>query len=340
MRAATKKHCKCVYNSTMQQSVLVLGANGFIGQEVVTALAATGRLTPILGVRRPATGESARFEQRVVDATNPESVATAIRGVPVVVDCVAGDAGAIVSAAKALFGAVGRAAASVRVIHLSTMSVYGSASGLIDETAPLRGDAGPYSVAKIEAEKLATAYAHTVVFRPGIVFGPRSKQWSTRIARLLLARRLGDLGAAGDGGCNLVHVGDVAAAIVRAVERSDVDGQTFNLSTPNPPTWNDFLVRYARALRAVPVKRIGNRDLKIETKLLAPPLKILEILGGRLKVNERWLPPPIPPSLLRLMSQDIRLDTRRVEEVLGLQWRDLDTALKETADWFSRSTAH
>jgi 2-alkyl-3-oxoalkanoate reductase len=316
--------------SPMQQSVLVLGANGFIGKEVVAALAATGWATPILGVRRPS-GNAKGFEQRGVDATNTESVATAIKGVSAVVDCVAGDP---VATAKAVFGAAGRVDPQIRVVHLSTMSVYGSTVGLVDESAPLRGDVGPYSVAKIEAEQIAGAYPRTVVFRPGCVFGPGSTQWSVRFARLLLSRRMGDLGAAGDGSCNLVHVGDVAAAVVRAVERTDVDGQVFNLSTPDPPTWNDYLIRYAKALRAVPVRRIAGRRLRVETRLLAPPLKIAEILGSKLKMNARLLPPPIPPSLLRLMSQDIRLDTRRAQTVLGLQWRNLDAALQSTADWF------
>jgi nucleoside-diphosphate-sugar epimerase len=320
----------------MQQSVLVLGANGFIGSEVVAALAATGWATPVLGIRRPSSSGKG-FEQRIVDATNPESVANAIRGVSAVVDCVAGGGDTIVASAKALFGAVGRTAPSVRVMHLSSMAVYGSAIGLVDESAPLKGDLGPYSEAKIAAEQLARAYSHSVVFRPGCVYGPTSPQWSIRFAQLLLARRLGDLGPAGDGSCNLVHVADVAAAIVRALERPQVNGQVFNLSLPEPPTWNEYLIRYAKALRAVPVKRIHGRNLKVETKLLAPALKIVEIAAGKLKMNTRRLPPPIPPSLLRLMGQDIRLDTRRAQTALGLQWRNVDAALKAIADSITRA---
>lgn len=315
----------------MQQSVLVLGANGFIGKEVVSALAATGWATPICGVRRSA-AQDRGFEQRMVEATNPESVAGAIRGVSAVVDCVAGGADTIVASAKALFAAAGKAEPAVRVMHLSSMAVYGNAVGLVDESAPLRGDLGPYSVAKIEAEQLARAYPRAVIFRPGCVYGPTSPQWSIRFARLLLSRRLGDLGAAGDGSCNLVHVADVAAAIVRALERPETDGQVFNLSTPEPPTWNEYLIKYAKALRAVPVRRIPGRNLRIETKLLAPAFKIAEILAGKLKVNARHIPPPISPALLRLMSQDIRLDTRRVQTALGLEWRNLDAALQSTAD--------
>jgi nucleoside-diphosphate-sugar epimerase len=315
----------------MKQSILVLGANGFIGREVVAGLASTDWATPILGIRRPSASGKDRFEQRTVEATSVESISAAIHGVTGVVNCVAGDPEVLVTATTALCDAAQRMTPAPRIIHLSTMAVYGSATGLVDESAALRGDIGPYSAAKVTAEARVATYPHAVIFRPGCVFGPTGEQWGIRIARLLLARRLGDLGAAGDGYCNLVHVADVAQAIIRALEDRQSDGGVFNLSTPEPPTWNDFLIRYAAALRAIPVRRISRRRLKIETKLLAPPLKVAEILGRACKFDVRRLPPLIPPSLLWLMSQEIRLDTRRVETALGMRWRNLEATLAETA---------
>jgi nucleoside-diphosphate-sugar epimerase len=258
-----------------------------------------------------------------------------MQGVAGVVNCVAGDAANIVLNATALFNAAKTLTPSPRIIHLSTMSVYGSAVGLVDESASLRGDLGPYSEAKVTAEKVASAYPHSVIFRPGCVFGPGSEQWSVRFARLLLAHRLGDLGPAGDGCCNLVHVADVALAVLRALEDPRMDGRVFNLATPAPPTWNEFLIRYAIALRAVPVSRISGKRLRIEGKVLAPPLKIAEILARIFKIDARRIPPPIPPSLIRLMGQDIRLDPRRAESELGLRFRDTQAALEQTAHWFT-----
>jgi nucleoside-diphosphate-sugar epimerase len=317
----------------MKQCILVLGANGFIGGEVVTGLASSGWATPILGVRRPS-ARSDQFEQRIVEATGVDSVAAAMREVTGVVNCVAGDAQTIVAGTKALFEAAARVTPAPRIMHLSTMSVYGSADGLIDEAATLRGDLGPYSEAKVTAEATASAYPHAVIFRPGCVFGPGSEQWTIRIARLLLAHRLGDLGAAGDGFCNLVHVGDVVAAILRALNEPGADGRAFNLSIPQPPTWNEFLVKYAIALDAVPVRRISQRRLRIEEKLLAPPLKIAEILGRIAKLDARRLPPLIPPSLIRSMRQEIRLDPGRAQAELGLHWKGLEWMLDEGARWF------
>jgi nucleoside-diphosphate-sugar epimerase len=253
------------------------------------------------------------------------------------VNCVAGDADTIVRGTKALFEAAVRKSPAPRIVHLSTMSVYGSAVGLVDETAQLLGDLGPYSAAKVAAEAMSSVYPHTVILRPGCVFGPGSEQWTTRIARLLLGHRLGDLGAAGDGYCNLMPIADVVMAILRALEDPGVEGRIYNLSTPDPPTWNDFLVKYATALRAVPVRRISRRRLRIETKLLAPPLKVAEIIARACKLNARIVPYPIPPSLIRLMGQEIRLDTRRAEAELDLRARDIDQTLDESARWFLKS---
>jgi nucleoside-diphosphate-sugar epimerase len=116
-----------------------------------------------------------------------------------------------------------------------------------------------------------------------------------------------------------------------------VEGRIYNLSTPAQPTWNEFLVKFAAALHAVPVPRISRRRLRIETKLLAPPLKIAEIIARACKLNARIVPYPIPPSLIRLMGQEIRLDTKRAEAELGLRMPDMDQTLDESARWFLES---
>lgn len=318
----------------MKQAVLVLGANGFIGRRVVAAIGASGWAAPVLGVRRAAPPGTLQYEQRVIEATGVESVAAGLRDVSAIVNCVAGDPATMLAGARALFEAAARFTPAPQIVHLSTMSVYGSAHGLVDESAPMHPDLGPYSESKVAAEVIAMKYPRVTLLRPGCVFGPESEQWTSRFARLLIEHRLGDLGVAGDGCCNLVHVDDVASAVVRALQTSAEGVRTYNLAMRGQPSWNEFLVGFATALRAVPVRRITPRRLKIETKLLAPPLKIAEILCRSARIDPHRLPPPIPPSLLRLMSQDIRLDSTRAETELGQQWRNLSNSLQEAAQWY------
>ena len=321
----------------MNQPIVVLGASGFIGRAVAAELLRTDWAHTILGVRRRmnATGAYPAPEQRIIEATSVKSLSAAVQDAAAVVHCVAGDARTMVASASALVEATAHRSPPPRIIYLSSMAVYGSAEGTLDESAPLRGDIGPYSQAKVAAEAIIARHPRAVILRPGCVFGPGSEQWSIRMARLLLARRLGDLGAAGDGCCNLVHIDDVVRAILRCIAGTDTDGRIFNLSAA-APTWNEFLTAYALALRAVPVRRISARRLRLETKLLAPPLKVAEILARAGGVAARHLPPPIPPSLVRLMGQDIRLDSRAAETALGIRWKDATSSIDGTAQWFAQ----
>lgn len=323
----------------MQRQILVLGATGFIGRSLIARLRSTEGFVPIAGIRRPVRQHLEGIECRLVQAVDQSSVAAALNRVDAVVNCVAGGAEEIIAGAKVLFDVASRLANTPRVIYLSSMAVYGDATGLVDEAARLQGTVGAYSAAKVAAERVAASYPNTIVLRPGCVYGPGSVQWSVRFAEWLLSRRLGDLGAQGDGYCNLVHVQDVVEAIVLSLRRAPGQVATFNLSLPTPPTWNEYLVWYGRALGAVPIRRISRRRLMLEGKLFAPPLKIAEIAAQKLKLRIR-VPPPIPPSLLRLMQQEIRLDVQQVERELGIQWTPLEDGIEETAHWFLSTQRH
>ena len=314
----------------MKQRILVLGAGGFIGRRVVAALAATPWATPVAAVHRspppPGAAETVRL-----DAADAPALEQAVDFVDAVVNCVAGSPATIVAAARALSAVAGTSPHVRRVVHLSTMAVYGSAVGTVDESAALRGDVGAYAAAKVEAERIAATCGVTVTLRPGCVYGPGSIQWSERIARWLIARRVGDLGAAGDGTCNLVYVDDLVAAIIAALRLPRVAGEAFNVGSPEPPTWNEYFLSFARALGAVPVRRISGRQLTLETKLWAPPLKAAELALRFARLPRLQVPPPIPPSLLRSWGQEIRLDVRKASAVLGVAWTPVEVGLHETA---------
>jgi nucleoside-diphosphate-sugar epimerase len=295
--------------------VLVLGANGFLGRRLVAALAASDWAVPVAGVRQ---ARGTAPAETVLDATSPDQVAAAIVGADAVVQCVAGDPGTIVASARALFDAP----AGPRIVHLSSMAVYGDAIGLVGEDAPLNGTGG-YAGAKVEAERLARARGDVTVLRPGCIYGGGSPQWSRRIAALLRARRIGDLGAEGDGCSNVVHVDDVVAAILATLRRDETEAGAINLAMPGAPDWNAYFLAYARALGAVPIARIPGWRLRAEAAL-AFPLTLAE--RARLPV-----PPAITPGLLRLWRQDIRLDPARADRLLGGRWTSLADGVAEAA---------
>lgn len=307
-----------------RQRIVVLGAGGFIGRRIVAALAASDWAEPIAALRVVRPGSA--VEQRAVDATSAASLRTVLADADGIVNSIAGDGATLRGNAEALFGLLPSLPRAPRVVHLSTMSVYGSATGLVDERQPLLGDLGEYSAAKVEAERRIPPAAGVVVLRPGIVYGPDSPLWSVLIGRLLRARRLGTIGAAGDGICNLVHVDDVAAATVLALRSDALRGQACNLAVPEAPTWNEYFAGYARALGVDPVPVLSPSRLALELNVIGPLLKV----AGRL-VGDQRLPPPIRPWLIDQCSHAIRLDSRRAAEGLGLVQRPLADGYADAA---------
>lgn len=306
----------------MKARILVLGATGYVGRHLVQALAAADWAEPVAASRREGSG------MRRVDAANAASLGAALADVDGVINCVAGAPAAIVANAAALRSALDTRGTPLPVVHFSSMAVYGAAEGRIDETAALDA-VSPYGMAKREAEERLAPLSEVTVLRPGCVYGGGSPQWSVRIAQLLRARRLGDLGAAGDGCSNLVHIDDVVRAALAALRTPGTGGRAYNLAMADAPRWNEYFVAYARILGATPVERVGTRRLAFETKLLAPALKMVEIAGR--KVGGMQTPPPVPPSLARLWQQDIRLDARRAQEAFGLAWTPWRAALQAEA---------
>ena len=303
----------------VKQRVLVLGSEHFVVARVMEALSATDWATPV-----PFSGPPASLSE------------AHLAGIHSVFNGTLGRPDPIHAQAQALYGALERTDDGIRAVHLSSMTVYGSRTGEVVETAALRSDLGAYGAAQVAAESLAARYPRSVILRPGCEYGPDCPQWSERIARLLCAHRLGDLGAAGDGVCNLLFVDDLVEAILKSLNTPGIDGACFNLAMRSPPTWNEYFTRFARALGAVPVSRIGARRLKIEARLVAPPLKILEMMQRRLG-RASAIPPAITPSLLNLCSQNITLLSRRAEEALELAWTPLHEGLQRAAAAFKGS---
>ncbi|MFM2289734.1 MAG: hypothetical protein RL684_2877 [Pseudomonadota bacterium] len=313
-----------------RERVLVLGAGGYIGRRIVAQLAASDWALPVAAWHRRPLQAAQGVESLRLDATDAQALAAALANVSGVVNCVAGDAATIVTGAQRLFDAAIAQPVAPRVVHLSSMAAYGSAHGLVDESAPLLGDLDAYSAAKARAEQLAQACPMVVCLRPGIVYGSGSPNWSVRIGEWLRQRRLGDLGEAGEGTCNLVHVDDVATAVLRALRLPGIAGRAYNLALPEPPSWNGYFRQYAQALGIAPLRAVSPLRWRLELKLFGPLLKLAEV--GASAARLRWRPPaPIRPWLATLCRHDIRLDVRRAGGELGMQWLPLAQGLRDAA---------
>lgn len=326
--------------SREMERVLVLGAGGYVGGRLVEALARSEWAVPVAAIRKQAYSKTfpPNVEEKIYEATDPAALQAILPGTVYIVNCVAGDSASMNAGVGHLFDLAAPDRIK-RIVHMSSMAVYGEATGTVDEGSPLALDGNDYTRAKVTAENLAKKYAEkggqVVILRPSCIYGPGSAQWTQRIGALLRAGRIGDLGPAGDGCCNLIYIDDMIDAIIKALRRPDIDGQAFNISNPETETWNQYFIDFGRALGATPIRRISERRLRIEYSLAAPVFKGLDLVSRRLGVNPARLPEPITPSLVRLWRQDIRLDHRKSGEMLGFSLTPVAKGIAESARWLN-----
>jgi nucleoside-diphosphate-sugar epimerase len=323
--------------------VLVLGGSGYIGSRLCAMLAHSGWATPVSASSRRVASPGAESLQ--VDTTDPASVAQALHGMDAVVNCVAGSARAIAEGARVVAEACAKGDCR-RIVHLSSMAVYGAREGPVPEHSPFDPSLGWYAQAKCEAEShiafFAEAGGTAVVLRPGCVWGPGSELWVGRIGRYLQAKRLGDLGVGGDGWSNLVHVDDVCKAVAAALRMPQPARQirTYNLAAPDSPRWNDYFVDLALAIGATPVRRISPMQLRMDAWLGGPALKVAQSALARAGRSPQVLPDPLPPGLLGLWYRHLQLESKPAQRDLDLRWTPYRDGLRQSAEWFLQAGAY
>lgn len=320
--------------------VLVLGASGHIGGRIVSYLQQSGWAMPVAAVRKPLAVAQNGVE--CVDETtlaDPQRLRDVLGQVGAIVTChaevTAQGTERLVEAARAVGGR--------RIVHLGSMAVYGRQEGLLNEDSPLDPELGWYARAMCKDETLFATYATegypVVILRLACVHGPGSEMWVRRIGQLLLAGRLGDIGRAGDGWANLIHVDDVCAATAAALRHAPASSTTpevFNLAADDNPRWNAYFADLASRIGAVPLRYLSERQLKFDARFMSPFLKALEIVTRKLSRPSDDLPEALPPSLLQLWKQQIRLDVLASQRVLGVRYTPYMQSMGASADWFRR----
>lgn len=264
--------------------VVVVGAGGFIGAAIVHALQAAGwpvvagwNNTPPVGLEKRDGVRPARL--RLAE----DDLDAALAGAAAVVQCApAGPADL-----RRLLAAVARAGGP-HVVYLSSIAAYGAATGRVTEETPLVAPGTDYAGTKVAcegllAEAVRTGPAAVTVLRPTIVYGRGSRLWVDTPADRLAAGTIGDMGAAGDGTCNPVHVTDVAAAVTAAVERPPAGFVAYNVNGDERLSWNGYFSMLADAL-GLPVPRLDPAGLR-RRRLLGLPVKaaarVVPGLSGR-----------------------------------------------------------
>ena len=221
--------------------VTVFGGSGFVGSQLVRALAKRGWRVRV-AVRRPdrawklqTSGTVGQIQAVRCDATRHEDVASALHGADAAINLI----GILYESGRRSFRAmhvetsrnIAEAAAAAGVKRLVQISAIGASPD------------GPsdYALSKAEAEMtVREVKPDAVVIRPSIVFGA-GDDFFNRFAQMAQFAPFLPLIGGGQTKFQPVYVGDVAEAIARATVLPEAAGRTFELGGPAVMTFEAVL---------------------------------------------------------------------------------------------------
>lgn len=341
----------------MRGPVLVTGAGGFIGGRTVELLHRAG--VPVrAGVRRWA--NAARVGRLPVDillcdVMDASQLEEAVAGAAAVVHCARGGPEVNVEGTRGVLE-TSLGAGVRRVVHLSTIAVYGDATGLVDETTPIRPYDNSYATSKLESEAVCREYLDrglsVTVLRPTIVYGPFSRNWTVEIAVRLTSGRWMLPETYTGGTCNLLYVDDLVRAIFLALWRAEAVEGPVNINGPDRVTWGEYFRALNEALGLGELRAESAARSKLSAAAMMPVRRTAKLLLARfepviLALYKRYAPlkkamraaeglirrTPTTDEF-RLYSQDLYVSNDRAEAALGYTPRfEMEEGIRLSVAW-------
>lgn len=315
-----------------QQSVLVTGANGFIGRHLCRQLISDGfHVTACMRQNIPTGSMPTQCRTVVVqDINSQESLSGVLAGIDAVIHLagrvhIMNDPAAdplsefrqINVLGTANLAAQAARAGVRRFIYLSSIKVNGETTthtAFRPDDPPASAD--PYGQSKWEAEQTLKSIAEAagmewVVVRPTLVYGPGVRGNFLRLLQFI-GRGLPVPVPSARPVRSLVSAYNLADLLSHITTHPRAPGQVFLVKDSEDISTGELVVRIARAMETTP--RI---------------LRLPDALMRRLAVLPRW-----KASVQRLL-QPLVVDTRKTEELLD--WRPsvpMHWALAETCRWY------
>lgn len=329
--------------------IAILGANGFVGTRMVELWRDRYDLRPV--VRSFASlARLSRFDLdcAVADARNEEALKRALEGCDIVVHAVAGNADVVAGTAAPAYRAAD-ALGVRRLVYISSASVHGQdpAPGT-DELSPLSDNQWSwYNNAKVHAERhlldaRSKGKTETVILRPGIVWGPRSR-WVTDFVEALEKGRACVVDGA-RGVLNSIFVDNLIRAVELAATAGGVDRRAYIVQDSESVCWRDLYEPLCQAagyswsdVHDVSPYQPGPRRLvdrlerfrgskTIQKVLPAVPRRVKRVGKAALYA----LPEPVTPNQFALPSSQPPGVPEEMSRLYACQWRLPDDRARES----------
>jgi NADH dehydrogenase len=276
----------------MQGLVTVFGGSGFVGSQVVRALAKSGARVrvavrnPGRGYRLRMLGDVGQIEVAQANIRDAASVARALEGAEACVNAV----GVLFESGRQRFDDLHAAGAGL----LAREAVKAGAERFVQISAIGADAKSPAVYARSKAAGEAAvrdAAPFAIILRPSVVFGADDQFFNRFAAMAGLSPALPLIGGGGTR-FQPVFVGDVAEAVARALDDPAAAGRIYELGGPGVYTF--------KALMEIMLAEIGKR------RFLAPvPFPIASLLGRAGELAARvGLPPPITVDQVAMLKVD------------------------------------
>ncbi len=307
---------------------LVTGATGFIGRHLALRLLREGRKVRVLcrpGSEPKLAAAIARGAQLARgDLRDEVSLSAAVSGVQRVFHCAAqvSDWGtranfeaANVRGTEALYRAA-RAAGVARVVHFSSIAVFGTPSPpYFDDASSLGGQSrDDYSRTKASGEVVAMnafeAGLPLTVLRPAVVFG-RYGTWLEQPLALIERGQLVLLGG-GSGTCHPCYVENLLDAALLAAEHPRALGEAFIVGDGESISFRQYFDALASIAGRGPIRR-------------SIPLRVARVLASSLETSARLRGsskrPLLTHTAIDMVTTKSEMSTQKIREQLGFRPR-------------------
>ena len=326
-----------------RKRILITGGTGFIGSRLALRCAADGHAVRVFAMANTKAEsdnkdllEKAGIELVLGSVTEAERVQAAVRDRDIVFHLAAAQHemnvpdqrywDVNVGGTEAVLGACIEAGVS-RLIYGSTIGVYGSPSGQLDERSPLKPD-NLYGETKLAAENLVRAAKdrlHVVIIRISETYGPGDR----RLVKLFSTIKSGVFFVIGDGK-NLHHmifIDDLIDGLLLAASVDVPSGEEIVLAGKEVASTDQIVAAIAAEVGTEP------RRWHAPMGLFMPVAVVLESTLKPLGIQ-----PPLHRRRMDFFKKDFTFSSQKAAAVLGFQPAvGLKDGVKRTADWYRQT---